>query len=458
MDSSIFKIATEIATPLGLTGFVLAVLYLLYRVLLRGQLLSRLGATHSFKIINRMITYVFILAILAMSLGLSAYIIGKLAHTNKGGVLVEPSKKININSELVNYIVISPIVSYGDIFRVKINASSSRVRAFGIFKEQKDKTVKVEAKYNPKKGGIYIDYQVPVNIRLGPQKATIYVQTLQGMKEHQEVVEFNVVAKSDRETNKLDDRLSKSLAMEDLGFVFIKGGTLKMGSNSGYLDEQPIHEVLINSYWIMDHEFTNGDFRKLLEIYPELDLEYKFPELDLENKIMVGDDREINLMPLTFTWKSAREVADKLGKVIEKTVKLPTEAEWEFAARGGLIGKDYSWGNEEDIINGQFIRDIVEEIQYGCSFGMYVHPVKSLFPPNNFKLYDVAGNVWEWTSSAYMDYPYSSTDGREYERRDRFRVIRGGGNAPESCDIRVSFRGYARQNDMYGVRYVIRSN
>jgi tetratricopeptide (TPR) repeat protein len=78
MDSSILEVGAKLATPLSLAGFALAVLYLLYRVLLRGQLLSRLGATHSFRIINRVITFVFILAIVAMLLGLGGYFAGRL--------------------------------------------------------------------------------------------------------------------------------------------------------------------------------------------------------------------------------------------------------------------------------------------------------------------------------------------------------------------------------------------
>lgn len=454
MDAFIIKRATEISTPLGLSGFTLLILFFLYRILFHGQLLSRVGKTHSFKIINRIITYLFILGILAIILGLGVYIIDKLiSMPNKDIIVSEPSRRIDINSELVNYILVPSIVSPGDILRIRINSNSSRIRAFGIFEEQNGRAIKIEAKYSPQKGGIYIDYQIPMDISLGYQKAIIYVQVLQGMKEHKEVIKYKVIGRMGRIISKQDD-LSKSLSMKELGFVFIPGGILKMGSNNGYADERPVRDIPIDSFWIMDHEFTVGEFKKLLLKYPELD---HHNQKDFKYEIN-ADAQEIYLMPLTLTWKLAREIASKLGKIIGREVRLPTEAEWEFAARGGLVSKDYPWGNEDDAINGQLVRDIVAKIQDHGSWEAPIHPVKSLFPPNNFKLYDIAGNVWEWTSSLYMNYPYSPSDGRENAKEDGFHVIRGGGRAPESFDIRVSLRGYARQDSIYGVRYVIGSN
>ncbi|MBA7481230.1 Hercynine oxygenase [subsurface metagenome] len=250
--------------------------------------------------------------------------------------------------------------------------------------------------------------------------------------------------------------INDELVIDELGFVHISGGVFKMGSQSGYRDEEPVHDISVDSFSIMDHELTMGELKKLLKLYPGLI--DRDAEGDLRRDVESGiyDLKNWDLMPVTLTWEEASRVAEKLGEIAGRTVRLPTEAEWEYAARGGLDGKEYPWGNKEDVVDGQKVSEIVRKISAGWPAEMMVYPVKSLFPPNNYKLYNLSGNLWEWTSSAYKEYPYVSDDGREDESdSEAYRVVRGGGRIWESWDVRVSLRGIGRPTSRFGVRYVM---
>ena len=101
MDASILEVGARLTTPLGLAGFALAILYLIYRVLLRGRLLSRIGSTHSFQIINRIITYVFILSIVTIVLGLGGHFATKLQ-----GVIHIPHSEFSGDMYFTNIFII----------------------------------------------------------------------------------------------------------------------------------------------------------------------------------------------------------------------------------------------------------------------------------------------------------------------------------------------------------------
>jgi hypothetical protein len=89
MDASILEVATKVSTPLALAGITLSFLYLIYRLLLRSQLLSHLGATHSFRIVNRVITYLFVLAIISIILGVGAFVVTHGSPQRRAGSQLE---------------------------------------------------------------------------------------------------------------------------------------------------------------------------------------------------------------------------------------------------------------------------------------------------------------------------------------------------------------------------------
>nr|WP_281720589.1 SUMF1/EgtB/PvdO family nonheme iron enzyme [Nitrosomonas nitrosa] len=238
---------------------------------------------------------------------------------------------------------------------------------------------------------------------------------------------------------------------EDLRFVNIPAGSFEMGSTDGYTDERPVHMVKVNDFFMMDHELTVGEARHLVKLHPGL------------ITVPPGDNDQL---PVTVTYVEANAIASKLSMVAGKKVRLPTEPEWEYAARGGLKQKQYPWGNPQDKFRGENVHLLLERVLGGeeCHpiSSVPIGPVRSMSPSNAYGLYDMAGNVWEWTSSTYRPYPYKpqaqgdklQDQGRRKKSTRDMIVIRGGGQADESCDVRVAFRGYAHLDSSYGVRFV----
>jgi formylglycine-generating enzyme required for sulfatase activity len=224
--------------------------------------------------------------------------------------------------------------------------------------------------------------------------------------------------------------------------IWIEGGTFAMGSNDHYPEERPVHPVAVNGFWIDRHQVTNTQFRRfvketayvtvaertpLAEDYPGALPEMLVPgsivfdqpdgRVDLGNHYnwwnwMPGADWRHPNGPqstlhgrdrhpvLHVAWEDVEAYAAWAGK------SLPTEAEWEFAARGGLEGKEFAWGD-----------DLVPKGRYMANFWQGEFPFHNLaldghersapvgsFPPNGYGLFDMIGNAWEWTTDWYADH------------------------------------------------------
>lgn len=181
-------------------------------------------------------------------------------------------------------------------------------------------------------------------------------------------------------------------------YNYIPAGRFFMGSEIGHDDELPVHSVFLEDFWIGQTEVTKANYHKCV-----IKGNCGAPVVDYYETYL-----NPNFAVVYISWRDAQNFCEWVGG------RLPTEAEWEKAARGGVEGKMYPWGNQSPV-------DILEAkngVNHKNQFvGMTV--------PNEFGLYDMIGNGLEWTSSCYQDYPYVYNDGREDSGANCSRVQRG---------------------------------
>ena len=228
-------------------------------------------------------------------------------------------------------------------------------------------------------------------------------------------------------------------SLEDM--VWIPGRPFLMGSNNHYPEEAPAHEVRVGGFWIDIYTVTNAQFARFVEAtgyvtaaerpansadYPGAKPELLAPSsvvfhkprqrVDLRNhhnwwRYVPGADwrhpdgpgsslegRERHPV-VHVAYEDAEAYARWLGK------ELPTEAEWELAARGGLDGAEYAWGNEF-VPGGKMLANTWQgefPVENLLTDGFEDRAPVGSFPPNGYGLYDMAGNVWQWTTDWYQD-------------------------------------------------------
>jgi sulfatase modifying factor 1 len=224
--------------------------------------------------------------------------------------------------------------------------------------------------------------------------------------------------------------------------VWIPGGTFLMGSDRHYPEEAPAHEVTVAGFWMDRHTVTNEEFRKFVEAtkhvtsaerapkaedYPGAKPELLVPASVVFNKpkqrVDLRDCYNWWIYVPGANWRHPEGPASSLkGKAKHPVVhvayedveayakwigkELPTEAEWEFAARGGLAGAEFVWGDEftpggrhmANTWQGEFPWQNLKADRFEGTA-----PVES-FPPNGYGLYDMAGNVWQWTTDWYQEH------------------------------------------------------
>ena len=232
--------------------------------------------------------------------------------------------------------------------------------------------------------------------------------------------------------------------------VLIPAGEFQMGSNSGDPDEKPVHTVYLDAFFIDKYEVTVAQYKQFISAtgHPEPKKCWDDPQYNQPNYPVVG-----------VTWYDAMAYAEWAGK------RLPTEAEWEKAARGGLVGKQYPWGDAApgDDEQGRANYDFL-----GHTNGKTTFPIGS-FPPNGYGLYDMAGNAWEWCLDEYQqnfyavsprENPLAGEALANYKAITSERVTRGG--CWENYDnlIRVSNRNREHPTRIYhqGFRCVAQSS
>ena len=205
-----------------------------------------------------------------------------------------------------------------------------------------------------------------------------------------------------------------------------------MGGDSGPADERPSHRIDLQAYSIERTKVTNRQFAEFLNakgLGPKDRHWYDDDDGDARIHRVAGKwmaDAGAEQFPVVeATWFGAQEYCRWAGR------RLPTEAEWEKAARG-TDGRRYPWGD-------------APPVRTRAHFGAGLHefiPVGSLpSGASPYGLLDMAGNGWEWVSSAYKPYPYSATDGRENADVIIERVTRGGGHDVGVDKLTTTHRG-----------------
>jgi len=218
-------------------------------------------------------------------------------------------------------------------------------------------------------------------------------------------------------------KLKKSL-------VKIPAGSYKMGvRKAGFFDARPVHNVNINTFYMSKYPVTNSIY-KLFK--------------NKDGKLVT------NKKPVTkISWHDALKFSEWLGKQIGRSCRLPTESEWEYAAKGGTT-THYPWGNGIGV-NQANCKDCSSRINGLSGVDQY--------KPNQYGLHDMQGNVWEWTQDCYTDsYRGSASDGSAVDFDEcKRRVLRGGAWNSSKKEIHPSYRNAAKadfKSDTIGFRFV----
>jgi formylglycine-generating enzyme required for sulfatase activity len=213
--------------------------------------------------------------------------------------------------------------------------------------------------------------------------------------------------------------------------VSIPAGPFTMGSSEGPQDERPPHEVTLAAYSIDRFPVTNAEYAEFLNKLgaskPAGVYDFDDPDARIHRRgeRWAVDQGYENHPVVEVPWNGAVQYCKARGK------RLPTEAEWEKAARG-TDGRRYPWGSElPDKNKARF------EADYDATASVDAYPAGA----SPYGVREMAGNAWQWVSSAYRPYPYRADDGREDPKPGAVRVTRGGGHDSPATEITTTQRG-----------------
>ncbi|HEY3341020.1 MAG TPA: SUMF1/EgtB/PvdO family nonheme iron enzyme [Anaerolineae bacterium] len=215
--------------------------------------------------------------------------------------------------------------------------------------------------------------------------------------------------------------------------VLIPGGDFQMGSERGYHEEQPVHTVHMNSYYMDKYPVTNNEYKTFCDAthtpYPQNPRWQQYPNYFLDYPAYPV---------VNVAWRQAMDYAEWAGK------RLPTEEEWEYAACGGLQQPQYPWGDEQPGGKHANFADRNTNLpwrDFHVSTGyLYTSPVGT-YAPNGYGLFDMAGNVFEWVEDWFFAYDDTVHDTEKF--KDGWggsKVCRGGCYHSSAPDLRVARR------------------
>ena len=219
--------------------------------------------------------------------------------------------------------------------------------------------------------------------------------------------------------------------------VRVEGCTFRMGATSeqdcdAYDIEEPVHSVTLSSYYIGKTEVTQALWKAVMGSSPSDTSTLKVDNLPVER----------------VSWNDCQEFIRKLNALTGQNFRLPTEAEWEFACRGGNNSRGYKYSGSNYIDNVAW---------YWDNSGKKTHPVATKLP-NELGIYDMSGNVWEWCSDWYDKYSSGAQANPKGPESGSCRVFRGGGWGSYAGYCRSSNRGYntpTHRHDRLGLRLAL---
>ena len=238
------------------------------------------------------------------------------------------------------------------------------------------------------------------------------------------------------------------------GMVWIAGGTFQMGSNDFRAEEAPARAVTVGGFWIDVHDVTNAQFARFVRETGYVSLAERGDGRGPPGSLVFVAPSEIrDLQDLTQWWKfmpgaswrhpegSSSDIVrrrhhpvvhvayeDALAYARWAGRALPTEAQWELAARAGRDGDTFTWGDAPDTDaepRANHWRGVFPLFNSGSKGYFGTAPV-GCFPANGYGLYDMAGNVWQWTVDPWADGGGQATGSKPSSAGTEFRVIKGG--------------------------------
>ena len=209
-----------------------------------------------------------------------------------------------------------------------------------------------------------------------------------------------------------------------------------MGAADAAEDQRPVHRVTVGEFFIGRFPVTQDDYARFVRATG-------YPSPSIRGLPLItqgGRDGIFRDLALPYVWQEEEPPAGRgshpvvlvryddalaycawLGEFLQRTVRLPTEAEWEKAARGGAEGLRFPWGNDINATRGNYLADGSAKRERGT------RPTGT-YPPNAFGLYDMCGNVWEWVSDWYASDSYGLAEDRDPRGPETgsLRIVRGG--------------------------------
>jgi formylglycine-generating enzyme required for sulfatase activity len=226
---------------------------------------------------------------------------------------------------------------------------------------------------------------------------------------------------------------AQMVELDSMQMVFVQGGSYVMGctteqsfnceelneelknkcKNNCFEWELPVHSVTLSDFYICRFEITQKQWKSVMED-------------TLINSFFKGDELPVE----SVSWVEIQQFINKLNKKTGKNYRLPTEAEWEFAARGGNKSLRYRYSGDNNIDSVAWYK----ENAGGCT-----HPVGTK-KANELGAYDMSGNVWEWCNDIFTEYNLDNQDVAVESSDEKYYVLRGGSWDSGVITARVSFR------------------